>query len=390
MGTFYDHICRLEEAIWKVAYREFGGRARKQREVVRGIMGLSEAYNSGRPPGTPGPLDQLASLVFFTLADTPKAALPLGELALSQELEPADTQQPMRVLDVGAGCGGMTLGLLGLMNALDLRSDVAVTAVDSNARSLELLAMTLDEARQAGALGRELTLDTRRQDLTRGLDGGEQVDLVLVGNLLNELPSKKRLPLVRRLLQCLRPGGHLLVVEPALKPTARDLHSLRDELMAEGGTSIFGPCTRSGPCPALCSDRDWCIEKRAWRPPTVLQRLIHASGLRRQSATFAYLSLNRHGATAGGSRAGAWRVVSKPLRSKGKRELYLCGPEGRALVTRLNRHRSSSNIPLERLRRGHLAWLDGAVEGNAGQRVKVQLATAVEGRDPADPRSWIE
>ena len=387
MGTFHDHACLLEAAIWKVAHREFGPRSRRQQEVVRGVKELSEAYNCGRPPHPLGPLDLLASMVFFTVADMPKAALPLAELALRQELLPPDGQR-LRVLDVGSGCGGMSLGLLGLMEALDLRSALEVTAVDTNARSLELLAMTLDEARRAGAVSREVTLSTRRHDLVRGLDDGGEADLILVGNLLNELPSKARLPLVRRLLDRLRPGGHLLLVEPALKPTARDLHELRDALVASDDATIFGPCTRGGPCPALCDARDWCVEKRLWRPPPVLQRLINATGLRRQNISFAYLTLNRHGATASGSGGGAWRVVSKPLRSKGKQELYLCGPPGRLLTTRLNRHRSPHNSALERLRRGHLTWLEGAKEKD-GRRMVLESSAVVEGKDPADPRRWI-
>jgi len=389
LSTFHEHACRLEEAIWQVAIREFGGRARKQREVVRAVLELSESYNRGQPPGNPGTMDLLASLVFFTVADMPKAALPLAELTLQRQLRPAVEGAPLRVLDVGAGCGGMTLGLLGLMDALGLGAPLEVTAVDSSARSLELMAMVIDVARREEAVSREVRLNTRCHNLTRGLDGDGEVDLILVGNLLNELPSRARLPLVRRLLQRLSPGGHLLAVEPALKPTARDLHALRDAVLAEQGNTVFGPCTRKGPCPALCGDRDWCVEKRPWRPPTALQRLIHASGLRRQNVTFAYLSVNRHGATASGDRGDAWRVVSKPLRSKGKRELYLCGEPGRLLATRLNRHRSSKNNAMERLRRGHLVWLEEAQQ-NGEQRLVLTGDTTVQSEDPADPRQWME
>lgn len=384
MRTFYEQMCGLEEVIWKVAEREFGGRARKQRQVVQAVKELSEAYNRGLPPAAPGPAELLANLVFFTVADMPKVALALAELALHDELP---TRSPLRVLDVGAGCGGMTLGLLALLDALELETPLEVTALDSSVRSLELLAMTLDLGQREGTLDRQVKLTTRRQDLSHGPGSGGEADLILVGNVLNELPTPARLPLVRQLLARLAPGGHLVVVEPALKPTARDLHTLRDQLLAAGDATVFGPCTRQGPCPALDSDRDWCVEKRPWRPPPSLQRLIHATGLRRQNATFAYLSLNRHGATAAGDRAGAWRVVSKPLRSKGKRELFLCGEAGRLLATRLNRHRAASNRPVEALRRGHLVWLEGA--RRQGERLVVTEETRVVGEDPADPGQWM-
>ncbi len=382
--TFYDQMCGLEQVIWRVAEQELGARARKQRLVVQAVKELSEAYNRGLPPETFREPDLLANLVFFTVADMPKMALALAELALGGELP---SGSPLRVLDVGAGCGGMTLGLLGLMDALKLETPLEVTALDSSTRAMELLAQTLDLGRREGVVDRQVKLTTRRQDLSRGPGGGGEADLILVGNLLNELPTPARLPLVRQLLARLAPGGHLVVVEPALKPTARDLHTLRDQLMAAGDATIFGPCTRKGPCPTLESDRDWCVEKRPWRPPPTLQRLIHATGLRRQNVTFSYLSLNRHGATAAGERGGAWRVVSKPLRSKGKRELFLCGEDGRLAAMRLNRHRSADNRPVEALRRGHLTWLEG--ERRKGRRLVVAEETGVEGLDPANPGQWM-
>lgn len=386
---FEEFAARLERVIWTIAQREFGRSACSQREVQQGVLELSTAYNNGRPPSSPGPALQLASLVFFGVADLPKAAIALAELAPGRWPHPGDPDHPparLRVLDVGAGCGAMTLGLVGLAEALQLPARLEVTALDSNTRSLELMARVLDQARGAGVFSRTVELRTRRRNLIFGLpaEGGE-FDLVLAGNLLNEMPYEGRLPLVQGLLRQLSAEGRLLIVEPALRQTSRDLHRLRDTLMTGRQAQVLCPCTRGGPCPALDCPRDWCMERRPWRQPPQLQRLSQATRLRRQNVSWSQLVLAPPGAAT--VHTGAWRVVSKPLRSKGKLEIYLCGEPGRLLATRLNRHRNQRNHTVERLRRGQLARLKGPYEIR-GQRLLIGPEVVVTQEDPAGVEQW--
>ena len=53
------------------------------------------------------------------------------------------------------------------------------------------------------------------------------------------------------------------------------------------------------------------------------------------------------------------RVVSHPLKPKGKLECFGCGDDGRIRVRRLSRERSDSNRPFERARRGDVLLLSG-------------------------------
>jgi ribosomal protein RSM22 (predicted rRNA methylase) len=188
-------------------------------------------------------------------------------------------------------------------------------------------------------------------------------DLVLAGSLLNELPTPRRITLVRALLRRLSTEGALVIIEPALRETARALHELRDAVLAEGGAHVFAPCTRTGPCPALDDPRDWCHEDRPFQPPPRLAELSRRTGLRMHGLKFAYLTLRRDAAPlvdAPGMRA--LRVVSDALDQKGTLERIVCGEEGRQRLRVLARVRDDTARSLSRAARGDvlLRAADGA------------------------------
>lgn len=372
-----DLLARLEQVIWTVAEGLDSGLARRPGELSRAVCELSEGYNAGQPP-PPSPIRRLARLVFFTVADLPKVAFPLAELEARQQLPGG----PLQVLDLGAGYGAQTLGLLALLETLERRDPVHVTAVDRDGEALATLAQVVHLAGQEGVLSAPVELTQQRRDLGRGAAPDGAYHLILAGSVLTELPPGARLPLVRRLLGRLLPGGQLVVIEPALRDVARQLHALRDSLVAGADATVFAPCTHQGACPMLRGERDWCMERRTWLAPPRLRQLAQATGLRRKGLAWSYLTLNRHGANIGALRPGAARVVSKPLKSKGKLEQYLCGEAGLLQAARLKRHRSADNAAMDQLQRGSLAWLTGAPPCR-GSRQPVERETGVQLEDPA-------
>lgn len=378
---------RIEPFIWRTAAQRFGKYLSRQAPLVKQILETSRRYNDPEaftPAAGRGDLDLLCRLVFFTMADLPKAFYPLAELSGRGGLLPEAVrahQRPLSVLDVGAGCGALTLGLLGLLDAQGEAPLLEVEALDRDRAALQMMSGVISRARRAGIIPAAASLQIRQQDLTASLKLDRRYDLILAGNVLNELPLRRQQTLVQELLRHLGQGGHLLIIEPALRRTARALHQLRDGLLASGAATVFAPCVRRGPCPMLSGERDWCHERRTWQPPPELQRLASASGFRRGALKWSYLTLNRHGATLVGDPANSWRVVSKPLRSKGKLEIFLCGEEGRQRVTRLQRHRSAANQDFSRLRRGCLAHIRGLQQGGGALRINEQAEVSCE--DPS-------
>jgi ribosomal protein RSM22 (predicted rRNA methylase) len=372
----------LEQLAWQVAREVWPPGLLQRRGLVNAIRALSEQYNDPGRSGRLPPMDRSvapAKLLFFTLSDLPKLFYPLQELNRSRE------RGPLRVLDLGAGYGAQTLALLALLDRPGHGGrELSIDAVDQDPQALDLLKRLVTDCPQVTGCGAHTTLSTSTHRISAanpGIQAGSGAyDLIVAGGLLNELDPAERAPLARGLLKVLSPSGKLILIEPALRQTTRSLHTLRDDLLSDGAARVVAPCTRQGPCPALDDPRDWCYERRPHDPPPLLRQLTRATGLRRASIKWSYVTLSTGAAPA--PAAGLYRVVSKPLKSKGKLELFLCGAQGRLRAVRLKRHRSPANSALDRLDRGRLALIDPAPE-TSEVTVRIERETRVEARDPA-------
>jgi len=376
----------IEQQLWHVGQDRFGDAAARS-SLIMGIQQTSRTYTSERDAGGAvgrGEIHPAARLLFFTPADLPKLIFTLAELASRGRIQqdPAHAR-PLRVLDLGAGHGAQTLGLLAALDRPHQRRPLTIDALDRDGQALDLLEAVVSRCRLAVGIGQGTVLRCAVHDLAGGPPPvAGPYDLVLLGNLLNELPAEQT-GLVERLLALLAPQGHLILIEPALRETARRLHRLRDDLLQRGEARVFAPCTRQGPCPALDAPGDWCHERRPWTAPPRLRALARAARLRQGDLKWSYLTLTRDPATTAtiGRTPDQWRAVSDPLPSKGKLDIFVCGEQGRLRAVRLNRHRADSNRQLQRLRRGRLATIQGGVSDGAALRLGPDAHVTVE--DPA-------
>ena len=348
----------VEEALWAAAERRLPAAVLRPARLAEAVLARTRRYTSererlGEPlAGEAAAADLAARALFFTATDAAKIGLPLAELA-ARELRPA--ARPLRVLDLGAGAGAMTLGLAAFLHRAGRAVDLAVVAADRDAAALALMADAA--AALASAFGGVIAVEARAGDVLRLAPPAGAFDLVLAGGLFNELDEAARAPLVDRALAALAPGGALIAVEPALRETSRALHRLRDDLLARGAAHVFAPCTRAGqPCPALADPRDWCHEDRPLALTPRTAGLAAATGLRDTGIKFAYLVLRHEPDPLVAPPAGraALRVVSEPQKAKGRRELTACGDAGWVSLRLLTRHRSDATRPFERARRGDL------------------------------------
>jgi hypothetical protein len=313
--------------------------------------------------------------MFFTLADAMKIAIPLGELARRGAL-PA--RRPLRIVDLGAGCGAMSLGALAA-GVLDVDRDraapaVEILAIDRDPAALAIASAAIrDFAARRGIAAR---VDTRVEDVTRSVL--PPADLIVMGTMLNELPAPARLDLVARALAAIGDDGAVIAVEPALRDTARALHELRDAIVRADRGHVFAPCTRTAaPCTALADPDDWCHEDRALRLPPRTAELARLTHLRDGGMKFAYLVLRRQPlALVDGP--GAWRVVSAAMPAKGKLAVIGCGDGGRVELRRLRRHRTAHNRAFDAVDRGDALVISGGPDDHSGGRFDLVDETQVE------------
>jgi predicted O-methyltransferase YrrM len=356
------------------------------------VQELSAAYNDPTRARAAAREAGAARLGFSFPRDVPKGAAAVRELVATGALA---SDRPLRVLDLGAGLGASTWGLARALRAAGSRRTIDATWIDSDAEALELGASLL-RARADREGDVELRVRTRTGS-AMAASGLGRFDVVLVGQVLSELdvafPEEVRR---QRHVDWLRglfeertdDDGALVVIEPALRDRARHLHHVRDAL-ASTGVTVFAPCLHAAPCPALARESDWCHEDLAVDLPHWLVPVARAAGLRHEGLTFSYLVLHRGGrrlvdaiADGGTVPAARLRVVSDEIRSKGKRELFVCGklpgPSGlvasRARLMRLDRDATDANGAWERLKRGDVALVAPAPEL---ERPRVNAASTV-------------
>jgi SAM-dependent methyltransferase len=212
-----------------------------------------------------------------------------------------------------------------------------------------------------------------RADLATGLPAVDgRFDLVVAAHLLNEL-FVDRLPAERAELRAgrvltwaralLAPAGVMVLLEPALRQTSRELLAVRDRVLA-AGLKVVAPCFWTGPCPALARDRDWCHDAAPI-----------ANGAR---VDYSYLVLRAAGPGLNPPADPAlFRIVSDPMVEKGRLRLFGCGPAGRHPLVRLNRQTSASNAPFDALHRGSLAHISPTQLVGDGLRLSPESTVGV-------------
>src|ERR1043165_1695389 len=257
----------LEDAVYAAARDVLGDGPLQPAALNAAVIDRSKRYTSERERLSK-PADRTADLAaraaFFTIADAMKIAIPPGELAGRGAL-PA--RRPLRIVDIGAGCGAMSLGIVATL-ATDATGEAAfeMTLIDRDVDALRVAAAALRDL--ATRRGIAVGVTTRSADAeTTSLP---PADLVVMGTVLNERAMPARLAIVDHALAATPADGAVIIIEPALRETSRELHELRDAIIGAGKANIFAPCTRRlAPCPMLERPDDWCHEDRLLRvhPP---------------------------------------------------------------------------------------------------------------------------
>lgn len=313
------------------------------KEVGAGIKRLSHGLTRERELAGAKYMDDPALLGAYLLFYWPVS------YAQSRSLLSELPTRPRALLDLGSGPGPLAFA------GIDAGASETIAA-DRSKPALEL-------ARQLAIASSE-SLGTREWSPERPLPEGK-FDVITMGHVLNELFSgdiQKRADLVEKVLERVKPGGSLVVMEPALRDTSRALLQVRDVLVAKG-YAVRAPCLFRGACPALVKPSDWCHAERQWRMPPLTEVLARTAGLHKESLKMSYLVLAPKGeAWAEPPPGRVLRIVSEALEGKGRQRFMGCGPEGRIGLAMQDKHRNAGNEKFFHLNRGEVIRIGGEVE----------------------------
>src|SRR6185436_2154921 len=229
------------------------------------------------------PAHASAYLSYFLPVNLSKIQVLLDELAEGGAMKASD--RPMRVLDLGCGPGTGALAMLDWLwhRSPEQAASVSVLAADTSRAPLR------DTERLWDAYCREVGIPREglrcvegnlehplKGDLGKQMARGGPYDLMIMANCLNELfpasvdSTADRAAVVGQLLPFLSTHGTIMIVEPALRQTARELHQLRNHLLKQNLCTVYSPCLHEQACPALDHPDDWCHEERPWQTPPVI------------------------------------------------------------------------------------------------------------------------
>jgi SAM-dependent methyltransferase len=237
---------------------------------------------------------------------------------------------PKRVLDLGSGPGPASAAVVDALAGTGGSVDELVL-VDASENALGLAASIL-----GSVPGGPSHLTTVRLDLQAGAQLPEgPFDLILFGHCLNELWTgetdalERRTRLLEDAAERLSPEGRILLVEPALLATCRDLIGLRDRFVSRSWR-VLAPCPGTYPCPVLGAGPDRsCHAESPWKAPEIVASLAKAAGLERDSVKFAFFFLAPASvllAAPDETSVEDRRVISGPMLNKAGRLRYiLCG-----------------------------------------------------------------
>lgn len=336
------------------------GEAKTSGRLRGEIVRQSDLFNKERDfsPRSYGSRD--ASLLaygnFFFPRTWTQLAHVLGEMFHFRNWAPP-RKGPLRLLDLGCGTGAAGLSALRFLRAENIPNPLKIRAVDYSGKSLDYLRRLHADL---SPLWPDSTLKTERRDLREELDlrPKDRHDLVLLSSSFNEFvppedsETNAATDTLASLGRLLKPGGLLLILEPALRATAERLHLAAAQVAATTELHLHAPYFNGLPCPmALEGCKHHSHEVRPWKAPATAQTLNAPLGLNLRDLKFSFVALSLKAPET--FPPGTLRLVSPISKKKGHYRFvgidangkeYACeiqtrdlAPQGRKTLERLNR-----------------------------------------------------
>lgn len=158
-------------------------------------------------------------------------------------------------------------------------------------------------------------------------------DLVCLSYSFNELSESQKASLVTH--------NHLLIFEPAMRNTSRELLGFRKTAIGLGH-KVLAPCTHNMDCPLLeQSQKDWCFDRVHLEIPEIATELYKLLPFDNAQATFSYLFLSRTLSSSAPEDPNnrIARIVGDTQKEKGKARTMICRNDQREFLSILKKQR---------------------------------------------------
>ena len=315
----------------------------------------------------------------------------------SPAVSPGNDKKELNIHDLGSGPGTASFAAAHFFENNFGKLNVSITALEQSAAI----------SKDAKSLFRELKYKSHFQTVEgfaseRGLPKSfrnKKYDLIIAANVFNEFREvENQSSLVETLIQNhLNENGVLIIIDPATQKVTRNLMKVRDVILGKtSGTvplkaqgqspcAILAPCLHQAACPMLTHNkRDWCHFYIEWTCPKIISTLDLLIGNKHDYLKMSYLILQKtkddrpktidqnvhdacHTLPTGRqvTHDGLARVVSSPIKTKGKTDLLVCSQCGKLeRLTQLDRNLNKKEAAFSACKRGDVLELQSLEKPN--------------------------
>ncbi len=241
-------------------------------------------------------------------------------------------ENELNVVDFGAGPGSALCGLA--LWGKETQRKIHYTAWEQSKHFLRVGERLNSELRKEFPITAEWALAKRSP--IEFLKGREP-HIVVFQNSVHEIfpnETERCLELEKILSLLKRLGGprYVILLEPALRDSTRDLLKTRQALIESKKARVWLPCLDNRPCGALASAKDWCHEEISVQFPEWFNAFGASAGLKKEALLFSYVVLSHVDLEVPGWQPNGLRMVSQRLERKGQTECFLCTQEGKQKI----------------------------------------------------------
>lgn len=295
--------------------------------VSNSLLALQRGLTGNRELAGAGYMDSSNYLGAYLLYYWPVSYMQIALEANALKPFVKNAPLPLRILDIGSGPAPASAALCDAFSIKD------VTLVDSSKKALSL-AQRLFSAEWKSCKVNAMVHDFETEELP---DISGNFDIIVLSHSLNELWKDKknalelRTALLKKLSAFLKENGILLVSEPALLLTSRNLINVRDTLVQEG-FSVISPCLCSAICPITQSGtqsgtKQTCHAEIFWNPIEPVASIAKLARLDRQSVKMTYMAFVKgdciQKSDLSENKQAVYKVVSDGMLNKSGRIRYL-------------------------------------------------------------------
>lgn len=268
-------------------------------------------------------------------------------------------ENPVRILDVGAGPAPAAMAIVDILLSKGLREEnLYVNLIDSSPKALNLAKKIF------ARLHPRVSVESKVLSLEKdSLHLKDSYDFVVASHVFNELwknaPSalEKRFTLVERLTKALTAESFFLLSDPALLQTSREMIALVSKATEKGLLHAVSPCPVAfnalGRCPLFSAEAPesaTCHATITTDFDATTLRIANAAGLKRDAVKMTFFALKKGRATE--SSKDTLRVVSDGMLNKsGRVRFLLCDGKKRFPISAKNADPHAKNLGFFSLQR---------------------------------------